>query len=150
MKAVPRRAEDKEAVAAERGANSGRLHLKLLSEEHLFQVGVIPTCCETFVLHADLQRMVVLQQTQSGAAEDAEVHIGMASSQAGLIFLQGHVELPMEAVLDRPVAADGGGELPRGELLAHDDVVPHLVAASAVSHRVADGPADGRQFRPPP
>jgi hypothetical protein len=32
----------------------GRLHHKSLSEEHLFQVGVIPTSGEAFVLHADL------------------------------------------------------------------------------------------------
>ena len=38
-----------------RGLRSpGRLHHKSLSEQHFFQVAVIPTCGETFVLDADL------------------------------------------------------------------------------------------------
>lgn len=32
----------------------GRLHVNSLSEQHLLQVGVIPTGGEAFVLHADL------------------------------------------------------------------------------------------------
>jgi len=41
-------------------AEPGRLHHKLLSEEDLLQVGVVPTCGEAFVLDADLEHVVVL------------------------------------------------------------------------------------------
>ena len=58
----------------------GRLHHKLLSEEHLWQVGVVPTCCQPFVFHTDLQGMIVSQQAQSGAAERAEVGVGVPAA----------------------------------------------------------------------
>jgi len=47
---------------------AGRLHHKSLPEEDLFEVGGIPTGGEAFVLHAELQRVVVLQEAQRGAA----------------------------------------------------------------------------------
>lgn len=60
----------------------GRLHRKSFSEQDLFQVGVVPTGGETLVLDADLQRVVVLQQAQRGATEDAEVGVGMAKTHS--------------------------------------------------------------------
>jgi hypothetical protein len=107
--------------------HAGRLHHKSFSEEDLFQVGVIPASDKVFVLHADLQRVVVLQQAQRRATEDAEVGVGMAKPHAGLILLERHIELPMQLVFDRPVAANRSSELLRRELLAQD-VVAHLVA----------------------
>jgi hypothetical protein len=56
----------------------GGSHHKSLSEEHLFEVGVIPTGSEALVLYADLQRVVVLQQAQRCPAQDTEVGVGMA------------------------------------------------------------------------
>ena len=61
---------------------AGRLHHKSLSEQHLLQVGVVPTGGEAFVLHADLQRVIVLQKAQRRATEDAEVGVGVAKTNA--------------------------------------------------------------------
>ena len=43
------------------------------------------------------------------------------------ILAERHIELPMQAILDRLMATHRGGELPGREFPAHD-VVPHLVA----------------------
>ena len=42
---------------------------------------VIPAGGEAFVLHADLERLVVLWQAQRRTAEDAEVRVGMSAAQ---------------------------------------------------------------------
>ena len=76
--AMPLLARAKRRVAA----RPGRLHHKSLSEQHLFQVGVIPTGGEAFVLHADRERVIVLQEAQRRATQDAEVGIGVAKTQS--------------------------------------------------------------------
>ena len=81
---------------------------------------MVPAGREAFVLQADLQGAVVFQQAQRGAAEDAEVGIGVALAKAGLVLAKRHVELPVQSVFNRPVSADCGGELLRGELPAED------------------------------
>ena len=60
----------------------GRLHVKSLSEQDLLQVRVVPTGGAAFVLHADLDRLVILQQAQRRTTEDAEVRVGMPAAQA--------------------------------------------------------------------
>ena len=65
------------------GMVSGRLHHKSLSEEDLFEVGVVPTGGEAFVLHADLRRVIALQEAQRRAAEDAGVGVRVAKTQPG-------------------------------------------------------------------
>jgi hypothetical protein len=59
---------------------AGRLHHKSLSEQDLFQVGVVPAGGEAFVLHADGERVVVLQKAQRRATQNAEVGVGMAQT----------------------------------------------------------------------
>jgi len=106
-----------------RDYSAGRLHDNSLSEQHLLQVGVVPSRGEAFVLDADLERVVVLQQAQRRPTEDAEVRVGMAPAQAGLVFLKRDVELPMQTVFDGPMTPDCSGELPGGEVSVHRLVV---------------------------
>src|SRR3546814_10253602 len=47
--------------------------------------------------------------------EDGEVFRSVVGAVAGGVLVEGHVEHPMEAVLDGPVGADGAGEAFRGE-----------------------------------
>lgn len=81
-------------TAEEEGAITGRLHDKSLRKQHLLQVGVIPAGSEAFVLHADLERLIVLQQAQRRTPKDAEVRVGMSATEARLIFAERYVELP--------------------------------------------------------
>ena len=70
---------------------------------------------------------VFFSRLSAVAAEDAEVRVGVSLADAALVFLKRHVELPMQTVLDRPVAAHGGGESAGRHVLAQD-VVPHFAA----------------------
>jgi hypothetical protein len=71
----------------------------------LLQVGIIPAGGEAFVFYTDLQRVVVFQQAQSCSTKDAEVGVSMTATQTRLILLKCYVELPMQAILDRPMTA---------------------------------------------
>jgi hypothetical protein len=62
------------------------------------------------------------EHTQCGAAEDAEVSIGVSLANPRVVFAKCHVELPVQAILDRPVAADGLPKLLGRELPAQDVV----------------------------
>ena len=70
---------------------------------------------------------LVLQQAQRGAAEDAEVRVRVAFADAALVFLKRHIELPVQTVLDSPVAAHRLGEATRREVLA-ENVVADFVS----------------------
>ena len=85
------------------GHGPGRLHHKLLAEKDLFEVVMVPGGSKAFVLDAQLERVVVFQQAQGCSTENTEVRVGVAATQARLVFLKRHVELPMQAILDRPM-----------------------------------------------
>jgi hypothetical protein len=52
------------------------LHHKLCSEQHLFQIAVIPASGEAFRLHPHPLALLVLQQAQGHPANDGEVGVG--------------------------------------------------------------------------
>src|SRR5690606_6991107 len=79
--------------------------------------------------------------------QDAEVCVRVPLAHAGLILSKRHVELPMQAVLDRPVAANGFGEPFRGDVLA-ENVIPHFETRLPMAYGVINGHADRLQFRP--
>ena len=54
---------------------------------------VVPIGGEALVLDADLQRVIVFQEAQGRATQDAEVGVGMAPTQTTLILLERHIEL---------------------------------------------------------
>jgi hypothetical protein len=62
-------------------------------------------------------------------------------SDAALVFLKRHIELPMQAVLDTPVAAPGFGESTRREVLAEN------VAARAYCSTISRGAEGGGAAR---
>ena len=126
----------------------GQLHMKSRTEEDLQEIVLVAGGDESFVFDTDFVGEVVFEQAQSGSAEQAEVGGGVTFAEAGLIFLERHVELPMQLVLDAPVTANGLGEAAGGQLFT-EDVVPHfdglLPVASGLVERHADrgelGPA---------
>ena len=61
--------------------------------------------------------MVVLQQAQGRAAEDAEVRVRVTLSDAALVLLKGDIELPMQTVLDAQWLRTAVGETPAESFL---------------------------------
>jgi hypothetical protein len=64
--------------------------------------------------------LLFFSRLERRAPKDAEVRVGISATQARLILAERYVELPMKAVLDRPMATYRGGELLGRELAAHD------------------------------
>ena len=62
---------------AREGADAGRLHVKLLSQQDFFKVDFIQRGQEAFVFDADFGGAFVFQETEGGPAEAAEVGVGM-------------------------------------------------------------------------
>ncbi len=110
------------------------MHHKSCSSQDFFQIAFVPAGIEAFVFDADLPCGLVLQQTQRGAAEDAEVRIGVAQADPALVFLKRDIQLPMQTVLDAPMAADRIRESPRRDVLAKD-VVSNFRAVRAFTAR---------------
>lgn len=130
-----------------RAAQPGRLRHKLPAEQDFCEVVVVSGGGEAFVFEAKLLRVEVLQEAQGGAAQAAEVGVGVANSHAAPVFLKGRVELPMQRVLDRPVTPHRVAEALRRERFA-EDVEPHVVAPLPVADRRADRHAERLQVRP--
>ena len=126
----------------------GRLHHKSFTQQNFFEVAVVPTGGEAFIFDADFECRLIFEQAQCGPAENAEVRVGVALAEAALIFLKRDVELPMQTVLNAPVAAHGRGETMRRQVLV-ENVVADFVAVLAVPLGVADGDPDGLQVGPP-
>ena len=59
---------------------TGRLHHNSPPAEDLFEVLIVPSGGEAFVLDSNLQRVIVLEQAEGRAAEAAEVRVGMPFS----------------------------------------------------------------------
>ena len=76
--------------------------------------------------------MVVFEQAQGGAAQAAEVGIGVAFPDAALVLLEGDVQLPVQSVLDGPMVADGLGKFLRRQVFA-ENVMPAFRAFLAVA-----------------
>src|SRR3984957_3514749 len=71
----------------------------------------------------------------------------MTFSDAALVFLKRHIELPMQAVLNSPMAAHGFGKATRGKILA-EDIVTDLVAFLAIADSGTNDDPNGLQARP--
>src|SRR4051812_41349924 len=72
----------------------------------------------------------------------------MVLPRPALVLAEAHIELPVQRVLDPPVAPDQRPEPPGAQPAAQEEV-PHVVARLAGPYRVADGHADLHQALPP-
>ena len=53
----------------------------------------------------------LIEQVEGEAAEDGEVLGSVVAAVSGAVLVEGDVEHPVQRVLNRPVAADGAGEV---------------------------------------
>src|SRR3954453_6812424 len=75
--------------------------------------GVVPGGGFALALEAGFQRGVGASKVERNLAEQGQVPDRVALAYAARVFVEPDVEYPMQPVLDRPMASDGGGELCR-------------------------------------
>src|SRR3954467_14966615 len=80
--------------------------------------GVVSGGGFALALEAGFQRCVGAREVERDLAEQGQVPGGGALAYAACIFVEPDVEYPVEPVLDRPMASDGGRELSWGQLAA--------------------------------
>ena len=73
------------------------------------EVVIVPGGVEAFVFDSELLGVVVFRKAQGGAVDQAEFGGGVAFAEAGLVFLIGQVQLPMQLILDTPVTVNRFG-----------------------------------------
>lgn len=73
--------------------------------EDFEQVVIVPASFEASGFDPGFDRFILFEQVQSDVAENGEVFGAMILAQAVMILLKGHVEYPMQAIFDAPVAA---------------------------------------------
>src|SRR3954451_3027640 len=83
---------------------------------------VVPGGGLALALKAGFQRDVGAREIESDLAEQGQVPGRGTLTYATGIFVETDVEHPMQPVLDRPMASDGGGELCRWQLAAGEIV----------------------------
>src|SRR3954467_3474172 len=74
---------------------------------------VVPGGGFALALEAGFQRGVGTREVERNLAEQGQVPDRVALAYSTGIFAEPDVEHPVETVLDRPMASDGGGELCR-------------------------------------
>ena len=111
----------------------------------MHQIAPIPSGFEPFVYEADLG-LVLFEDVQGELPDEREVLCCHFASFALLVFAEGHVERPVELVLDLPVVADVGVEAAVCRQAA--DIVAHLAGLLAAGAACRLDPDDGLQLRP--
>jgi hypothetical protein len=94
---------------------------------------IIPAASEAFVVAAELERVVVLQQAQRGTVEAAQVGVAVSLSDVALVFLERRVERPIQPVRDGRDLAGLGVDHRK----AQADAVGHGPGAAHVQFRHA-------------
>ena len=118
-----------------------------MCDKDLHQEVVVPAGDLSFAFDA-VCRGMALEQADGETAKPGKIVGHVPVARATLVFVEGHVEDPMQLILDAPMAANGAGETWAAEITA-DDEVPHIVARGAVALlRNANDHADRLDARP--
>ena len=112
-------------------------------------MGGVPARLEAAVFDAGLAGLVQADAVEGDAAQDGEVLRRVALAHPRLVFAVGHVQQPVQAVLDGPVPVYGGTQV-FGIGLARTDVVAPLQAGFAVDFAAALDQDQRLQPRPAP
>ena len=90
----------------------------------------------------------MLEQAECRSPQRAEVLVSVSLADSALVLAKGHIKLPVQTVLDPPVAANRTGELCAINLFVQDEV-SHSDLICFASFGVVDRNANRRQVLPP-
>ena len=79
-------------------------------EEQLGEVAVVPGGSQALVLDAELGVLVLFEPRERDVAQHGQVLAGRGVAHTRVILAKGHVEAPMQRILNAPVIARGAGE----------------------------------------
>ncbi len=77
----------------------------LCSRQHRKKTVFVPASAQALAFHTLFSRLFLPQQVQGQMAQDSKVGVGMSLAHAAGTFIHGHVQHPVEAVLDPPMTA---------------------------------------------
>jgi len=78
-----------------------------LPTEHFDKIALVPTCFETFASKASRGGLLLLEQVEGHVPQDSHILCCIALSDTTVIFAKGHVQHPMQSILDIPMCANG-------------------------------------------
>src|SRR5215208_3077959 len=96
-----------------RGDETGKPHLISSIEQGLLPVLIARSTLQSLDLDPAPATGLALQQPQREPSDDTEVRRGMIGPHPALVLAEAHVQLPVQVVLDAPVAPHRTGELLR-------------------------------------
>src|SRR5512142_395958 len=112
-------------------ASPGRAEYISSIEQGFLPVLITRGALQSLGLNPAPATRLTLQEPQGEPPDDTEVRRGMIGPHPAPVLAKAHVQLPVQVVLDPPVAPHRLGELLRGEECAQD-VVAGLQAAAAL------------------
>ena len=106
--------EEKNAIGPVPGSpeqNGLRQGNRVLSEEDLAQVALIPSGVKPFALDAHFQGSFVFQKVMADLPQRGYVLRSVILTHSAMVFPNGHVQGPVQGVFDGPVASDDSQQL---------------------------------------
>ncbi|MFT5991215.1 MAG: hypothetical protein ACI82G_000203 [Bradymonadia bacterium] len=116
--------------------------------EDLHHVAVVPPCALSLVCHAELVRLLLLDEVQRKRSDEGEVGGTVSSAVPRVVFAERDIEHPVQAVVDLPVRADDAMCLLRDEVFSAGDV-PCSLFADVLGGDVLAPPGDLNERRQP-
>lgn len=80
---------------------------RILSGQYLEQIIGVPAAFQALSFYASLDCSLQFEQIERHVPQDRKVLGGMILADPAVIFIEGDIEHPMQAVLNAPIAAFG-------------------------------------------
>src|SRR5512135_3570765 len=93
------------------GVKAGKRHLISCVEQDFLAILIAQGAPEPLGLDPTSAAGLARQQPEGKASDDTQVRRRMAGANAAVVLMEAHVQLPMQIVLDPPMAPDRFGEL---------------------------------------
>ena len=108
---------------------------------------MVPCRFETFGLHATFEGIFPFKHVGRQVAQDCQIFRAMVFADAAMVFSEGDIQTPMQAVFDTPVFSDRFGE-GRGLVVEAGDEIGCFNRGLSIYFPFSDRHADGGKPRP--
>ena len=103
---------------------------------------MVPRCFEALGLKSCLEGLFPLEQVGRHVAQDSEIFRSMIFAYPAVVFPEGHVQAPVQAIFYTPMLSDGFGD-GRGVVFEAGDEIGRFNRNFSVNIALPNGHADG-------